>query len=87
MARVGVNEEGRRIGDGHPRTTITDADVKRMRDMHEFDGVGVRRIARLMGLRHTTVARILNFSRRNQIPHEWKQCLDGPNNSATNSET
>lgn len=73
-SRVAVNEEGRRIGEGHPRSTISDADVKRMRDLHEFEGVGVRRIARLMGLRHTTVARILAYSRRNQTPHEWKQC-------------
>ena len=73
-SKIAVNDEGRRIGEGHPRATISDADVKRMRDMHEFDGVGVRRIARLMGLRHTTVARILAYSRRNQVPHEWKAC-------------
>src|SRR5258708_6646754 len=51
---VAVNERGRRIGATHHNAWIPDAMIDRMRDRHEQDGVGYRKIAREFNVALTT---------------------------------
>lgn len=69
---VAVNERGRRIGETHHNAVLSDADVDRMRDRHEDDGVGFRKIAREFGVARSTVRNICNYERRAQTPERWK---------------
>jgi hypothetical protein len=69
---VGVNERGRRIGETHHNALISDAQVDRMRDRHEDDGLGYRKIAREFGVALTTVRKICTYERRAQTPDRWK---------------
>jgi len=79
MAEVGahrgrlipLNEDRRRIGQGNPRCTISDAIVKQLRDLHELEGLGKRVLARRFALKVSTVQKILAYTRRGQIPREW----------------
>jgi len=68
---VALNENGRRIGEGHHRSTIPDAVVRTVRDMHEMQGLGYRKIAKMLGMSRSTVQKICNYSRRAQLPFDW----------------
>lgn len=69
---VGVNEDGRRIGEHHHNATIPEATVRRIFEMHE-DGVGYGRIATQLGLKKSTVAKIARCERRAQFPRDWRR--------------
>jgi hypothetical protein len=68
--KVAVNERNQRLGQHHPRARISDAQVNEMRDLHE-QGLGYRRIARLLGHPLYTVRDIVSFRRRNVTPTTW----------------
>ncbi len=70
VVKVAINEWNQRLGEHHPRATISDELVEQMRCMHE-DGLGYRRIARLLNLRVWTVRDIVAFRRRNVVPHTY----------------
>ncbi len=82
MTRLAAyGENGRRVGESHHNATIPEATVKEIRDLHEELGWGYRRIAKHLGLRWTTVAKICRYQRRASLPAEWKrprQAKDGP---------
>lgn len=69
---VAVNEGGRRIGETHHNAHIPDALIDRMRDRHEDDGLGSRKISREFGVPVTTVRKILTYERRAQTAERWK---------------
>lgn len=69
--RIALNEDGRRIGEGHHRATISDAVVALCRTLHD-QGWGYRRIAKHLGLRRDTVRRLCTCERRNQFARKWK---------------
>lgn len=68
---IPVNEFGRRIGEGHPKAKLPDIVVNRIRDMHELEGMGYRKIARALNIPRSTVQKICNYTRRAQIPFDW----------------
>lgn len=64
---IKVSETGRRVGDNNARARVPDALVDTLRDLNEL-GLGSRRLAYLYGLPRSSVAAILNYSRRNTAP-------------------
>lgn len=73
MNYVPVNEVGLRIGEGHPRATLTDAEVERIRVLHEDEGMSYTRLAAIFEVNRGTVAKICRYERRGQTPANWKK--------------
>ena len=69
---VAVNESGRRIGATHHNAVLSDALVDQMRNTHEDDGLGYKKISRELNLARTTVRKICTYERRAQTPARWK---------------
>lgn len=63
---VGVNERGLRVGEDHHNARLTDYEVELMRIMHEQEGVGYRRLAKMFELSKRTVVRICKYEIRGQ---------------------
>lgn len=70
---VALNEQGKRIGESHHNARISDAMVDRIRELHEDEGFGYRRIARILDIPLTTVRKIYYYERRAQTPVRWKR--------------
>ena len=63
---VTLNEDGRRIGESHPRAKLSDNDVDDIRDM--FDrGVSTHQIAARFQLHERYVRKLCDFKARNQV--------------------
>lgn len=69
---VGVSESGLRVGQWHPRATLTDAEVEAMRRMHEIDKYGYGRLAKVFDVPKSTVAQICTYKRRAETIARWK---------------
>lgn len=69
---VGLTSTGRRVGETHHRATISDAVVKRIHDLHDYEAMSWRDIAGLLGLKLDTVKAIGRFKRRAENPVNWK---------------
>jgi hypothetical protein len=69
---VAVNECGKRIGESHHNASIPDAVVDQIRERHEDDGWGYKRLSREFGIALTTVRKICTYERRAQTPDRWK---------------
>jgi len=69
---VAVNDRGRRIGETHHNSQISDEVVDQMRARHEDDGIGYRKIAREFNVALTTVRKICSYERRAQTAERWK---------------
>lgn len=69
---VGVNERGLRVGEDHQRAKLTDADVERMRQMHEVDGLGYRVLTRIFECSKSHVRSICTYRVRCQAPATWR---------------
>lgn len=63
---IALNEAGYRIGEDHQNAKLSDAQVEAMRDRHEHDGVGYRRLAKEFGCSRTQARWICTYQRRNQ---------------------
>lgn len=76
---VGVNEQGRVVGESHQWATLTDHECDLMRSMHEEYEVGhpkhlgYRRLAKMFGVGRTTVRQICNYEYRTQQPTRYKK--------------
>jgi hypothetical protein len=68
---IPVNETGHRIGEGHHKATLPDSVVRYIRDLHEYDGLGYRKIAKMLKIPRATVQHICNYTRRAQVAHRW----------------
>ena len=72
---IAVNEQGYRIGSSHHNATISDEIVDKMRDLHEDDLIGYRRLAKMFNLPRSVVQKICNYERRAQTPNRWKKVI------------
>lgn len=79
LRKVAINSEGRVIGDGHHRTTISDATVLEMRNLAEFRGATSTELADRFHLPLSHVRKILKYQRRADTPREWRTVTDGEN--------
>ena len=67
-----VNEAGLRIGEDHPGAKLTDAEVERIRSLHEDDGMTYETLAEKYGVSKWCIGRICRYQRRAQTPAKWK---------------
>lgn len=79
MARitVGVNEKGARVGEDHPRATLTDHDVELMRQMHEQEGIGYKRLAKMFDTSVAQARNICLYRQRAQTASSWRTIPEG----------
>jgi hypothetical protein len=70
MRTVAYNDEGRRIGEGHPRATILDCVVNRIRELHD-EGVTYKELSIRFEISIYTVGKICRYERRDQAPHRY----------------
>lgn len=73
---VPVNEQGKRIGQHHHNAKISDEMIDKIREMHEEQGIGWRRLAKMLGMSVNTVKKICLYERRAQTPERWKKVPD-----------
>ncbi len=65
MHRVAINEAGLRIGEDHQNARLTNAEVDRIRALHE-QGIGYQRLAYMFEVSKSTIAMIIRCERRAQ---------------------
>ena len=71
---VTVNaENGRRVGESHPRSTIPDEIVNEIRRMREERGKSYEQISRKLKIPYCTVKKICRYERRAQIMVKLKR--------------
>ena len=64
VLRIKVNEAGRRVGETHHRSKLSDADVDLMRDLHEDHGLWYDRLSKRFGVAKSTVRDIVTYRHR-----------------------
>lgn len=69
---IGVNEQGRRVGESHKDARLSDHEIEVLREMHEVHGFGYRRLARIFELAVATVRDICKYRTRAQRPVRFK---------------
>ena len=70
---VAVNEIGERIGETHPRSTISDATVDLIREYHEDQGKSYGWIAMRLKIPVRTIGKICRYEVRAQWAYRWKR--------------
>ena len=68
---VAVNDAGLRIGEDHPNAKLTDAEVERIRSLHE-DGMIYEVLAEKFEVSKWAIGRICRYERRAQTPANFK---------------
>ena len=68
---VGISETGRRAGETHPCSTISDALVEQIRDMYEYEGLSYRVISAKTKIPYCTIAKICRYERRATRVVKW----------------
>lgn len=74
--RIPLNENGRRINEGHHNCKISDEVVTLIRDLREVHKLSIPEIARKTGCKFEHVRKIVYYHRRGQVPHDWKEADD-----------
>lgn len=72
MREVSVNERGLRIGEGHPKSDLTDAEVETIRDLNE-GGMSYAQLAKKFDQSKGAIAKICRYERRGQFVAKWKK--------------
>ena len=72
MKIVGVNEEGRRVGEYHHSAKLTDHDIDLIRQLHS-EGLGYTEIAVKFETSKYTVRDYVTCRRRAQYPARFKR--------------
>lgn len=67
---VAFNENGSRIGEGHPRAVLTDAEVDILLEMRD-EGWSLGRLAAKFEITKGAVSHICSGRRRCQTPAKW----------------
>lgn len=80
---VAINEDGRRIGSSHHNSRISDETVDLIRELHEDQKMGYRKIAQKLNICRHFVAKICRYERRAQTPAGWKKVDDKKNGPTT----
>lgn len=75
---VALNEDGRRIGETHHNSRLSDAFVEKLRDLHEYEGKTPRQIADHLQISFRTVKKICYYQRRVQVARSWKRIVSRP---------
>lgn len=71
---VPVDEQGRRVGEHHPRAHWPDAVIDKMRAMHEDQGMSYPKIGiALGGISVNTVKKVCRYQRRARIAVRLKR--------------
>lgn len=73
---VAVNENGRRIGQDHPRANLSDEQVNRIRDLREDHDLSYDQLAAMFQVPKATIQSICQYRTRAQTPFGWKK-LEG----------
>lgn len=71
MKLVAVNESGCRIGEDHPKATLSDATIDLIRELHEDQGKSYGYIAMKFKISKVYVQMICTYRRRAQTPDRW----------------
>lgn len=74
---VALNDIGRRIGESHPKSRLTDEQVDRIRDLHEDHDLSYDQLANLYQVHKSTIASICQYRTRAQTPFGWKKLNQG----------
>ena len=61
---VSIDDNGRRVGQDHPKARLTDSQVEDMRARYEAGGIGYKALARLYGVSRSTARSIVTYERR-----------------------
>ncbi len=69
---IGVNDKGLRVGEDHQRATLTDHDVELMRQLHEVEGIGYKRLAEMFEVSVAQARNICLYRQRAQVATSWK---------------
>lgn len=69
---VAINEKGRRIGDSHQRSRISNHDVDLMRELREEHRLSYKELAEKFDVSESLVKQICNYRIRSQTPVRWK---------------
>lgn len=67
---VALNENGHRIGEGHPRAVLTDAEVDLVFGLIE-DGLSYSLIAEKFEVSKSCIGHLASGRRRSQTPAKW----------------
>ncbi len=70
---VAVNEAGLRIGEDHPNAKLTDAEVERIRTLHEDYGMSYSTLAEKFEISKGAIAKICRYERRGQPVANFKK--------------
>ncbi len=69
---AGYTHEGLRIGETHHRAKYTDHEIDMVRDLHEKEGMGYKKVAKVMDMPLRTVRSICNYTTRTEKPVRFK---------------
>jgi len=68
---IAVNECGRRVGDSHHNSKLTDHEVEVIRELRG-EGMTYKWLAEKFEVSKSFIAMICRFERRAQVPSRWK---------------
>jgi hypothetical protein len=72
MIVIALNERGWPIGETHWNAHISNAQVDRIRELHEDERVTPGQIAIRLNISVNTIRKICRYERRAQTPERWK---------------
>lgn len=72
MKLIGINDDGRRVGQDHHRAKFTDHEIEQMRKLRD-EGMAYSRIASVMECAEATARHICKHLRRAQQPTKFKK--------------
>lgn len=72
MRLVAISETGRRMGDDHPLSALTDAEVDLVRKLHELHGMSYGLLAQKFEVSKAAIAKICRYERRAQFAVRFK---------------
>lgn len=70
---IAVNERGKLIGEGHQFAKLSDEQVERIRDLHEYHDLTYDQLASMYSVSKSCIAGICQYRRRAQTPFGWKK--------------
>lgn len=72
---IGVNEDGMRIGEYHPRAKLTDREVEKIRHFREIEKMTYQQIAQIFEINRWAVGKICRYQLRNQFAVRFKKVV------------
>jgi hypothetical protein len=70
---VALNDQGRRVGETHPRAKLTNHDIDLMFELREQHGLSVAEIAAKFEISRRHAGRILSSQSRNHTVSNWRR--------------